>query len=191
MHKKIICISFLATLFLSACQSDYTPKPRAFPKVEYLKKEYVSYHDDCPYSFYIPTYAKVDSDIEKDAKDCWKNIEFPYYHATLHLTYLPLKDYTLDVLTEQTRKYVYEHTIKAESIETSIFQNDSNRTYGLIYQLEGSTATPFRFYLTDSANHFVDGAFYFNEHTTSDSVAPIQDYLLIDVMQMLNTLKWK
>ena len=32
----------------------------------------------------------------------------------------------------------------------------------MVYTFQGSTATPMQFYLTDSLNHFVRGALYFN-----------------------------
>jgi hypothetical protein len=45
--------------------------------------------------------------------------------------------------------------------------------------------------VTDSVNHFLRGALYFNVLPNADSLAPVQNYLREDVLRMLKSLEWK
>ena len=54
----------LLFLFLFACGSDYTPKPRAFFKIKFPQKEYQTFSDNqLAFTFLYPKYSKVE--IEK------------------------------------------------------------------------------------------------------------------------------
>ena len=58
--------------------------------------------------------------------------------------------------------------------------------------IEGvEAASPFQFYLTDSVDHFVRGALYFNVVPNNDSLAPVIDYLKDDMRHMIETFEWK
>ena len=61
----------------------------------------------------------------------------------------------------------------------------------MIYDLEGKTATPFNFYLTDGKKHFIRGSFYFNKKTEMDSVMPIYTFLNADIMRALETFQFQ
>lgn len=188
---KYFSLIILSASLLASCSESYTPKPRGHFRIEFLPKDYSRFSDDCPYSFEKPSYAVAVADSGTNTEPCWKNLEYPYYHATLHLTYKPLTKFRLNELSEESRKYTYEHTIKADEIEEQVIRNDSHRVYGLIYKIAGNTATPLRFYLTDSSNHFIDGALYFNHRTEYDSIAPVQQYLFTDIFKLVETLEWK
>ena len=63
--------------------------------------------------------------------------------------------------------------------------------YGLTYKIEGSgAASPYQFFLTDSASHFVRGALYFNMKPNNDSLEPVIDFISKDIEHMLNTMEW-
>jgi len=57
----------------------------------------------------------------------------------------------------------------------------------MIYDLQGKTATPFNFYITDEKKHYLRGAFYFNQKTTRDSVMPIYDFINEDIMRSIQS----
>ena len=48
----------------------------------------------------------------------------------------------------------------------------------------------FQFITTDSVNHFLRGALYFQVATKNDSLAPIIEYIKKDMIHILNTLEW-
>jgi hypothetical protein len=60
----------------------------------------------------------------------------------------------------------------------------------MIYSIEGPSASPFQFYLTDSAQHFLRGSLYFNSRTNPDSLAPILNFVRIDLSHLINTFEW-
>ena len=65
-----------------------------------------------------------------------------------------------------------------------------NVNYGP-FELSGNTATNFQFYVLDSTRHFIRGALYFNSQTNNDSIAPVLTYLKTDIVEMLESLRWK
>ncbi|MCD4731953.1 MAG: hypothetical protein K8R74_15210, partial [Bacteroidales bacterium] len=81
---------------------------------------------------------------------------------------------------------------KASSIENQQYQNDISKVYGLTYTIFGvAAASPYQFYLTDSTDHFVRGALYFNAVPNNDSLAPVIAFLKDDINHMIETFKWK
>ena len=51
MNKWIIVTAFLIPF--SSCK-DYTPKPKAYPRIIYPERAYKQIEADCPFSFEIP-----------------------------------------------------------------------------------------------------------------------------------------
>ena len=49
----------------------------------------------------------------------------------------------------------------------------------------------YQFFATDSTQHFLRAALYFETTPNEDSLAPIHQYLLKDMQHMVNTLRWK
>ncbi len=191
MMKRIPVILSLVLLF-SACGQDFTPKPKGFFKIELPEKTYSRHQPDCPFTFEVPQYANVHPDSAYNAEPCWLNVDYPPFQATLHLTYKAIgEDFRFEDLQEDSRKLVYKHTIKAQEIFENPIHKPEENMHGMLYQLTGDAATSLQFYMTDSSKHYLRGVLYFNTHTDSDSIAPVLDYLSKDVLQMINTMKWK
>src|SRR5690242_3816024 len=95
MQKPAFLFSIiLAALFFVGCGSkDYTPKKKAYPRINFPeRKGFKTFTNDiCPFTFEYPDYAEVDNDStffhEKTVNPCWYNIEIKKINATLHLTY--------------------------------------------------------------------------------------------------------
>jgi gliding motility-associated lipoprotein GldD len=177
-------------LFTANCGNDYTPKPRGFQRFEFPSKSYIKFSSECPFGFDIPVYANAEKDMYPGAENCWYNINYTPYFATLHLSYKPIKskaDYVK--LTEESRSLVYKHTIKADEIFETYISN--HYLTGMLYELSGNTATNFQFFVTDSSHHYLRGALYFNAKTNTDSVAPVLDFLKTDIIHMIESLRWK
>lgn len=192
--KKISTLNYTillsSILLLASCEDDYVPKPRGFQRIEMPKKEYVSYKADCGFSMEIPKYASIDIDRHPDAEKCWYNLSYLPFDATLHLSYRPYRNKEEMVkLTEDARTLVYKHTIKADEI----YETQINNAYlnGMLYELSGSTATNFQFYVMDSSGNFMRGALYFNHKTNIDSIAPSLSFLKEEVLHSLESLRWQ
>ena len=93
--------------------SDYVPKPKAYPKMELPAKSYgIASPMDLPLSFEIPTYSKLSPDTNQAGVHTpgWYNLQFPSLDVTLHLTYHKFNQWNLfDSLIYDTRKLVNKH----------------------------------------------------------------------------------
>jgi gliding motility-associated lipoprotein GldD len=94
-------------------------------------------------------------------------------------------------MLEDSRELAYKHTIKAESINEKIFLKPGRNVYGMLYEIEGNTASSVQFYLTDSTKHFLRGALYFNIQPNKDSLAPVINFVKEDIKILMETFKWK
>ena len=177
-----------------SCDDDddkiYSPKPRGYFRIDFPEKKYVSFDTLCPYQFEIPAYAKISNDKHKNAEPCWYNIEFPEFGATIHLSYKPIHN-DLNVFLEDSRNFAVRHQIKATGLDESVVIRDSAKVYGLVYDISGNTASSVQFYLTDSTQHFLRGALYFNAVPNIDSLKLVVDFLREDIIHLVKTCKWK
>lgn len=190
---KLVAMCMVLFAMLSACsdKTSYTPKPRGFQRMDFPTKAYQRYWlKNCHYEFDLPVYAKVEQDPNFASKDCWYNVQFPQFNATLHLSYLPISTReSLFKMINDSREMVFKHVVKAdEIIENYISSTDK---HGIFYNLQGNTATNTQFFITDSTHHFLRGSLYFNAHTNSDSLAPALAFVDADVQRLINSLVWK
>lgn len=193
MRKSIrlsvfVRISLLAIL-LSACRQSYTPKEQGYFRIDFPKKEYQLLDTIYPYTFEKADYTtfvpvkSVDSD--------WNaNIHFPTLNGILHLSYFPINK-NLNLLLEDNRKLVYQHTVKADAINERYFEDFRKEVYGVLYEIKGNTASSVQFYATDSLHHFLRGSLYFNNVPNKDSLAPVIQFVRDDVIHLMETLAWK
>ena len=77
---------------------------------------------------------------------------------------------------EDTRKLVYKHAAKADAIDP-YFINPSENVSGMIYEIGGNAASSIQFFVSDSTNHFIRGALYFNCSPNADSLAPVIQFI--------------
>ena len=128
-------------------------------------------------------------DNERLAELYWVNLEIPQHKAEVHLSYKKVEN-NLRKLTEDSRELAYKHSIKADAIDERIFVNPEKKVYGTIYLIDGNTASPLQFYLTDSITHFLRGALYIREVPNIDSIRPVIDFLTTAVIHLLATTEW-
>lgn len=185
-----VFVLLLSVIFIS-CQDNYVPKPRGYFRIDLPAKEYKSLDTCFPYTFMYPVYSKILPDQSKLAEPYWINILYLPFHAQLHISYKPVKN-NLDKFLEDARTLVNKHIPKANSINQREFINESEKVYGLVYDIRGSEAASVcQFYLTDSVSNFVRGALYFNIAPNNDSLAPVIDFLKQDIEKMISTFRWK
>lgn len=191
MMKRILSLGLLLFLFCS-CGSDYAPKPRGYYRIDLPKKKYINYKSDCGYSFDIPNYSSVVNDSSIDAKNCWKNIVYNGLNGRLHLSYYPISSRSMLMqLTEDSRRLVFKHTVKADGINESRIDNDTTNVHGLFYDIEGNAASSIQFFVTDSTTHFLRGALYFYAAPQADSIQPVLNFVRKDIERMLESFRWE
>lgn len=186
-----LCMMLFAAVVLTSCLQPWVPKPHAYFRIDFPQKEYVAYQGDCPFEFNQPYYSEVVPDQSRNAEPCWLNMNFIPYNATLHLTYKPIgEDFRFEDLQNDSRRFVMNHTIKAQEIMENPIHKTEEKVHGILYTLSGNTATSLQFYVTDSSQHYLRGALYFNSHTNADSIAPVLNFLTEDVLELISSLRW-
>ncbi|TSA36505.1 MAG: gliding motility lipoprotein GldD [Porphyromonadaceae bacterium] len=187
-------ILFAMALVILGCRQDYTPKPRAYYRIDLPNKEYQLLSGDYPYRFEYPSYARIHAYQGKwkdtDTADYWIDVEFPQFNSRVHLTYKTVKN-NLANLIEDAHTYAYKHSIKADAIIQSEYVDSLTKVYSVLFDIKGNTASSVQFYATDSVRHFLRGALYFDCEPNKDSLAPVREFLRVDLIKMIESLTWR
>lgn len=178
--------------FISSCNSDYTPKPRGYFRIDFPEKTYRVFDTlGYPYSFQYPYYAYISPNAGAKTEPYWINIDFPQYSGRVHISYKKINK-NLAQYFEDVRSLVNKHIPKADAINEYSIYNKERKIFGAIYEIKGkAVASTYQFYITDSSKHFVRGALYFNITPNNDSLAPVIDFVKKDIDHMIDTWKWK
>ena len=135
-------------------------------------------------------YLKASSSEKGTSVLLVSDIDFKQFNATVHISYKEIDD-NLFTYLEDAYTLATKHIPKADAIYDSVIIDRNRNIFGLIYQIEGSeVASPYQFLLTDSTNHFVRGALYFNVIPNNDSLQPVIDFLKEDIDHLINTFYW-
>jgi gliding motility-associated lipoprotein GldD len=187
-------LAALLVLFflLASCEQSYTPKPKGYNRLILPAHEYTVLPDSLPYSFEISTAARILRDSSYIAERYWIDLFYPAITANIQITYKNLNQdqQFLRELVNDSYKLTAKHQIKAYAIEESIVKTPAGKT-AVIAELEGEVPSQFQFFITDSTHNFIRGALYFRTSTKNDSLAPAIEYMKIDAMHLINTLRWK
>ncbi|TAG54645.1 MAG: gliding motility lipoprotein GldD [Cytophagales bacterium] len=189
---------FLMTFIFLACEKTFVPKPKGYHRIDLPPHSYQDLENKHPYFFKFSRYAKTSNHKSKSTEEHWIDVTYPEHRAVIQLTYKNLKGKKLDLknknflneLVNDSYKLTSKHNIKAYAIDETIIRTPTGKA-ATIFELEGDVPSQFQFYITDTTNHFLRGALYFRTSTKNDSLAPIINYIKIDIVQMLNTLEWK
>ncbi|MDR1437410.1 MAG: gliding motility protein GldD [Candidatus Symbiothrix sp.] len=127
----------------------------------------------------------------KNAKNKWFNLVYPSLNAQIFCSYLPIISGNFAGITEESRKFAYLHTVKADAINEYFFANPEHKVYGLIYEIKGNVASHVQFVLTDSVTSFFRGALYFDNIPNQDSIAPVLEYINEDIRMLMDSFRWK
>ncbi len=187
--KKIVIP--ILSLFLLGCGDEPLPKPSGYLRLEYPKAVYEK--TDIPLPFYFEQ-NKISTPITtiKSAKDAkGVDIKYPSLKATIYLTYKAVGNDNLDSLLRDAQNLTQKHTVKADAISSTLFENNKEKVYGMIYEIGGNAASQSQFYVTDSLNHFLSGSLYFYAKPNYDSLYPASEYLKKDIKRIMETLQWK
>ena len=194
-YKLIFSLIFLCQ-FVS-CFNSYTPIPKskAYYRIDLPRPIYQLYKNDCPFKFEYPSYSKLEKDTvyfnEYQSNPCWYNLNFDTLNATLHITYNAIKS-TEDIsrFLNESHDLSWKHTVKAAYIEEESLSDSVKQVYGKIYKVGGNAASSFQFYLTDSSEHFLRGALYFEAKPNIDSLEIVVVHVKKDIEHLIYTFEW-
>lgn len=201
MRKPLVLSFFLigfSLLINTGCGGDivYTPKPRAYPKVEFPDRKYEPFQEDyCNFSFKKAGYMTVEQDTlffdEKPMDPCWFDLTLHDFKGKIHFSYRPLdKENTLFELGNDVYKMANKHQVKASMMEDHRIDIPKKKIHGVGFSIGGPVACPYQFFITDSTDHFLRGALYFNSQPEPDSLAPIVNFVKEDIEKILESFEW-
>lgn len=174
-----------------SCGKRYQPKPRAYFRIQLPAKEYREFHSSGPFRFSYPVYANITNDCHPLAKPYWININFPQFDATIHITYKPV-DNNLGRYLDDMHRMLSKLIPKATGVKEDKIVDNEAGVFGTIFHISGpGVASTCQFFLTDSTNHFLRGALYFNVTPNNDSLAPVIEFLKADILHLGATLQWQ
>lgn len=180
-------VLYLGLMGLVSCQH-YTPKPRSYFRIHLADKTYQRSDSTRAYSF---EYPKNIAYIQKNSKDTsWFDVVYPTYNARIYFSYKEINN-NFQEIAEDSRNFVYKHAFKADAIVENQYYDSAKNVYGILYEIKGNTASSVQFLATDSTQHFLRGALYFNNHPNKDSLAPVISYISDDIRHIMETLRWE
>ena len=184
---------FIYTLIFifCACTPDYLPKPKGYNRIELPPFAYQQTPDSLPYAFEYSQHAKLLDDTTWISERYWVDIYYPEMEANIQITYKPVLslDSLLKGYYSDAYKLTFQHNVKAYAIDEKIIELP-NGNFASVTDLEGEVPTQFQFHISDSVDHFLRGALYFETATQNDSLQPVIDYIKTDILHMLQSLEW-
>ncbi len=191
MKNIMVCYVILGLILGSCEESSFVPKPRGFNRIDLPEHEYTPILGSYPYKFEHSRYASIERDSSWMSEPYWIHLNYRDLGADIQLTYKALENdqQKLRELLDDAYRLTTKHQIKAYSIDESIMTTP-NGHQAVLAELSGEVPSQFQFYSTDSTQHFLRGALYFPTATQNDSLAPIIDFIKVDIVHLLNTLEW-
>lgn len=190
MNNLRFCIFYV---LLVSCGDEFTPKPRAFLRLEYPKPVYEKYvNKNLPFTFEKNKLADNISGIKvaRDQKSISIDVSYPTLKGTIYLTYKQLSQSSLEPYLIDAQNITQKHTQKADAITEQPYIDNLNKVYGMLYEIGGNAASQSQFYVTDSLRHFITGSLYFYVKPNYDSIFPVAQYLKQDIQHIMETITW-
>lgn len=183
----IVCV---IVVIISSCKDANVPKPYGYYRIDLPKHSYTNIDTlNLPFKFDKPANVLlIKHKIVK--KNIWFDLYYPQLDANIYCSCMPVKE-NLGELSEDARKVVYKHSIRADGIGERAFDNAKNNVHGILYDLKGNTASSLQFVLTDSTKNFFRAVLYFNTVPNKDSLAPAINYIREDVIRIMESFTWR
>ena len=182
----------LAVVVLVSCTKTNTPKPYGYYRITVPDTAYTDFeaqYPSYPYTFALSQNAVVKPRLDAE-EPYWINLFYPALDATIHCSYKPVH-HNLRELTNDALEFVYRNASFANAIPEQEYTHPEANVYGVLFDLEGNTASSCQFFITDSTTHFFRASVYCNCPPNADSLAPVYEYLRTDVLKMVETFEWK
>lgn len=178
-----------------SCGDAPIPKPPAYLRLEYPEATYQKTTIALPFAFEKNTLATniITKPLQADTESYGITVEYPSLKGTIYLTYKKVNNNKENLMTflKDAQNFTQKHTMKADEITEQLYMNDTQKVYGMFYEVGGNAASQSQFYATDSINHFITGSLYFYAKPNFDSILPAAHYLKNDIKHLMETLVWK
>lgn len=189
--KQIVNIILTFSILSVACTTEFMPKPKGYNRIVLPANEYQVLPDTFPYKFQFSNQAILLKDSSYISERYWIDIYYPKFQASINVSYKPImhSEKLLKEYLATAYKLTSKHQVKAYSIDETVLKTAKGKI-AVVATLSGEVPSQYQFFCTDSTEHFLRGALYFNTATQNDSLAPVIAFIKQDIVQMLNTLEW-
>ena len=192
-----LAVCALALLLCVSCSTPTSPRPYGYYRITTPDTAYIPFSlswgegrgEVFPYTFSLSKNAIVQPQ-EKENEHYWINLYYPSLNATIHCSYKPVHN-NLRELTNDALEFVYRNASFATAIPEQDYSHPEANVYGVLFDLEGNTASSCQFFVTDSTRHFFRASVYCNCPPNADSLAPVYQYLRTDIIKMVETFEWR
>jgi len=194
--KSRFLFFLLTASFSVSCSQDYSPKPRGYFYIDLPEPVYqdlLGFPDfKCSVSNQVRVDALNNETTEKKKKNEIEfNLNYPRYRAQIYCTYFRINPSEFRSISEENRRMAYFQVQNAKGIKEVAYSRPEQKVYGLIYEIQGNTASPIQFVVSDSTSFFFRGALYFDTSYNRDSIAPVLAYINKDIHVMMESFQWK
>lgn len=168
------------------------PKPMGYFRIDLPEHQYRRIDTTMPFTCEQSVHATTTIEPQPN-NSLWINVTYPDFGAAFRFTCFTVKNAdSLRKLMVSEDKMVKFHYQKADDVQYSVIRDPEAHIWGQTYEIYGKqVATPFQFWLTDSAHRFVRATLYFDFAPNNDSLKPVIDYLKEDAMHLINSFAWK
>lgn len=189
MRKLLLYLPLVVGL--TACEQTFLPKPPGYNRIDLPAHSFKKLSDEYPYSLEYSSYSQVEADSFNIKEDEWINLHYVDFGAKIHLTYKKIGNgVSFQKLSSDAFQLTAKHQVKAYGIQESVALTPEGYT-GVIAELTGEVPTQFQFFVTDSTDNFLRGALYFNTAVKNDSLAPVIEYIKVDMAHLMNSVKFQ
>ena len=184
---------FIIFIVFFGCENYFLPKESAYLRLDYPKPEY-ELIDDKEFPFFFEANSRLSEilDIDINSESIDFIINYNQLNAQINFQYKnvnskeKLNAYILDLKTA-----IETHSMMANSVKIKDYSLKEKNIFGRIFDLSGSVASPYQFYLTDSINNIISGFLYFNIKPNYDSILPAINYIENDIIYLIESFDWK
>ena len=181
---------FILCVFICfSCDEIPVPKPKAFLSLDYPK---AAYHESplyLPFDFEKNQLAQLNITKKNNTLD-GIILRYPTLKAAVFINYKTV-DNNVEKYISDARAMTQKHLQIADEVSERMYENVQQNMYGMFYDLKGNVASQSQFYVTDSTQHFISGALYFETKPNYDSILPAINYIQKDLMHFIESLHWK
>lgn len=181
---------------IAAC-TEYTPKPRGYYRIELAPPVYKELSESIdslshrPYSFRFSQQASIDTVSLLTDKNDGLILNYPALGAQLYCSYFTITTNRLDTFRKESESLVIRHAKNINAVKEQTYENREQNVTGSLFMLDEESSSPFQFMITDGNRHLLRGAFYYNFIPNADSIAPVRDYLKLEVQEIIQSFHWK